>query len=48
MVPTAMLGQSGPGDVGQVRVPDPLCPAGALFPLGRPFGLLPASDGVSG
>lgn len=25
---------------------DPLYPANALFPLGRPFGLIPQSDGV--
>src|SRR5690606_8758046 len=42
--PTVMPSQAGPADAVGLPEADPLYPASGLFPLGRPFGLLPASD----
>lgn len=44
MLPTVMPSQAGPADAVGLPEADPLYPASGLFPLGRPFGLLPASD----
>lgn len=46
MLATTVPGRAGPADATRASEADPLHPASGLFPLGRPFGLLPESDEV--